>query len=111
MRVRAVPCAPLPEATAKPGDDLTRSRRLETRIALAKAGRVLSGGNVKMLADANAGDPLWAGRASVAFPTQGDIGARGSEISGSQAVQLPSSKSTTRGRLDQSSRLVPGFVD
>jgi hypothetical protein len=31
-------------------------------MALAKAGRVLSGGNVKMLADANAGDPLWAGR-------------------------------------------------
>jgi len=72
MRVRAVPCAPLPEATAKPGDDLTRSRRLETRMALAKAGRVLSGGNVKMLADANAGDPLWAGRASVAFPTDRD---------------------------------------
>jgi len=41
-------------------------------LVLDRAGRVLSGGNVKMLADANAGDPLWAGRASVAFPTKSD---------------------------------------
>ena len=57
-------------------------------MALAKAGRVLSGGNVKMLADANAGDPLWAGRASVAFPTEGDIRAQDFDAAGKAGCSI-----------------------